>query len=599
MRRSMIALLLVSAVWVGCSSGREGWKKNDSQTFAPPDAGGEVDASCSGVSCSRDLRSVVDCRGDLVEECAADLACGNGKCVAPCTAAALNEGSVGCSFAIPGIISREIDGGSCYAFFVANNWTSPATLRLEYQGEEKSLDGAVWLPSVENGVVKHTKIDGPIPPGSGAVVFLAAEDRSGTKNWVGCPEGVKPIFDKPLAVFGTGIGHAMFVGADVPVSMYALYPYGGAPSVFPSATLLLPTTSFGTNYILMSSWGGKGDLFGKGVLSHPGTNKTQPGQPTIQIVALEDDTSIDLLPRVDVLGGPGIPAGPRGEVTNYRLQRGEVWQLTQGNELAGSVIETSKPVGVFGGQTAMNVPADIGYADADNSQIPPVSAWGREYAVLPAPNRTALMSRGTLKERDLSPIRLLAAANDTQLVYEPSRPDGAPARLEAGQLAVFFAHEPFIVRSQDTDHPFLAVALMTGADGSTSFMGDPETALAIPTDQWLDTYGFFSDFTYSSSSIFVTRRKVNGAFRDVTLDCAGVLTGWKPISDDYEWTYAELTRYGEPQKYAATACTDGAHRIHSEGPFSLTVWGMSTCASYAYPGGMGLRRISELNVPVH
>jgi hypothetical protein len=54
-----------------------------------------------------------------------------------------------------------------------------------------------------------------------------------------------------------------------------------------------------------------------------------------------------------------------------------------------------------------------------------------------------------------------------------------------------------------------------------------------------------------------------------------------------EWTYAELTRFGESQKYAGGTCADGAHRIQSEGPFSLTVWGMSQAASYAYPGARG------------
>ncbi len=596
MRRPIIAVLLVvSAAWFGCSSGREGWKKADTQTFEPDaGAGANVDVPCSGVSCSRDLRSVVDCSGEVVKQCGADQACGNGDCVDPCTSAALNEGSVGCSFAIPRSNDTSEGRGSCHALFVANNWTSPATIRLEYEGEEKSLDGAVWLPSVENGVVKHTKVEGPIPPGGGAVVFLSGLSNSRTP----CPEGVTPVFDKDPSVYGTGIGRAILVGSDLPVSMYAIHPYGGAKSYMPSATLLFPVTSFRQNYVLTSSWGGKGDVFGIGAIIPQGEGTSQSGQPTIQIVALEDDTSIDLLPKVDIIGGAGIPAGLRNEVASYRLQRGEVWQLTQERELTGSVIETSKPVGVFGGHTCLNVPGNVRACDADKTQIPPISAWGREYAVLPAPNRISLLTRGVENERDPSPIRIVAAANDTQLVYEPSRPAGAPERLDAGQLAVFFANEPFVVRSQDAGHPFLVAALMTGVLASSSNLGDPETSLAIAPDQWLDTYGFFSDFTYDSSSVFVTRRKVSGAFRDVSLDCAGVLTGWKPITDEYEWTYVELTRFGESQKYPGGTCTDGAHRIQSEGPFSITVWGMSQAASYAYPGGAGLRRITEVHVPV-
>jgi hypothetical protein len=93
---------------------------------------------------------------------------------------------------------------------------------------------------------------------------------------------------------------------------------------------------------------------------------------------------------------------------------------------------------------------------------------------------------------------------------------------------------------------------------------------------------------------------VNGGFYDVTLDCAGPLTGWKPVSEDYEWTFAELTRNLAPVTYASGTCTDGAHRVSSEGPFSMTVWGIDFAASYAYPGGTGLRVITNVRLtPPH
>ncbi|MDF2693095.1 MAG: hypothetical protein K0S65_1478, partial [Labilithrix sp.] len=227
------------------------------------------------------------------------------------------------------------------------------------------------------------------------------------------------------------------------------------------------------------------------------------------------------------------------------------------------------------------------------------SAWGHEYAVLPAPNRAAWVSQGAELGRDPSPIRIVGAADGTKLVYEPFRPEGAPDTLASGQLAVFFGQQPFVVRSQDETHPFYVAALMTGGATTSTAVGDPELAMAVPTDQWLDDYGFFSDFTYQFSAVFVTRRKVNGAFQDVKLDCAGVLTGWQSITPDYEWTYAELSRTGLPQKYPSGTCTDGAHRINSDGPFAMTVWGIAYFASYAYPGGTGLRRITKVQVPVH
>jgi IgGFc binding protein len=601
MRRSYLhILLLVSAGWIGCSSDR-GSFGNDrgSESFQDPDAGGGLDggdAGCSGLVCSRDLRSVLNCStGSVVMECPPDKACGSGECIEPCNAAAMNEGSVGCSFASPGPVVTNDSRGSCHAVFVANNWTTPATLQIEVQGETESLDGALWEPYVEGGVVKHRQLQGPIPPGSGAVVFVAADEsyKSTASLWIGCPEGVKPILDKDQSVYGSGIGHALFARTDVPVSMYSIFPYGGALSFTPSGTLLYPTTSFRTNYVVASSWGGRPDVFG--VSSATATR--EPGIPTLQFLATEDDTTIDFLPRVDIIGGNGVPSSPSHVVATYKLQRGEVLQLAQNNELVGSIAESSKPIAVFGGHTCMKVPADVGACDGENKQIPPLSAWGHEYAVLPAPNRSALI-HGTSISRETSVIRLVGAVNGTQLVYEPAPPALAPAKLDAGESVRFFTDQPFVVRSQDSEHPFYAVSVMTGADSAELRLGDPETAVAVPTDQWLDSYGFFADYSYQISSVFVTRRKSEGAFRDVELDCTGVLTDWKPIGADYEWTSVVLTRGGQAQTYPGGTCYDGAHRIHSAGAFSMAVWGVSTAASYSYPGGTGLRPVTPVHAPV-
>jgi len=596
--RRLLSLLsvVVAAGWAGCSSDRATWV-DGARDFGSTDAG--ADAGCPGFVCSRDLRSVRDCSGNVVEECGANQACGNGKCIAPCDAAAANEGSVGCSFAVPSPNNEANYGGrgSCFAVFVANNWTTPATLRLDHEGQQRSLDGAVWVPSVVDGVVKHTKLEGPIPPGGGAVVFVSNENTQ-APNWVACPPSVEPVFDKELSVYGTGIGRASFIGADVPVSMYAMYPYGGANGHFSSAMLLFPSTSFRKKYVVSSAWGGQSDGFGRGILPNSSVNAVQPGNPTLQIVAVEDETSIDLLPRVDIIGGGGVKPGGRNQIASYRLRRGEVLQLTQDNELVGAIVESNKPVGVFGGHTCLQVPSDVGYCDIENNQLPPVSAWGHQYVIMPAPNREELASRGKGKELDPSPIRFVGAANDTTLTYEPSRPKGAPETLALGELAVFFANEPFVVRSQDGTHPFYAASVMTGSLASSTELGDPEVAMQVPTDQWLDTYGFFADYSYLLSAVYVARRKVDGAFRDVNLDCAGPLTKWRTITPDYEWTYVELTRNRMPQSYPAGTCTDGAHRIWSDGPFSMTQWGLTVAGSYGYPGGTGLRPISDVDVPV-
>ena len=94
----------------------------------------------------------------------------------------------------------------------------------------------------------------------------------------------------------TSIYKAFHLRTDVPVSAYSLFPYGGAKSYLPAATLLLPTSSWSTNYVLVDGW------------------KANAGAPFVQIVAHEDDTEIRLRPQVDIRDGAGVSGAVRGPV---------------------------------------------------------------------------------------------------------------------------------------------------------------------------------------------------------------------------------------------------------------------------------------------
>lgn len=245
----------------------------------------------------------------------------------------------------------------------------------------------------------------------------------------------------------------------------------------------------------------------------------------------------------------------------------------------------------------MYVPSDVEACDLDTSQIPPLSTWGSEYAVVPPPNRSELLTNGVEHTPDPSMTRFVGAVNGTELVYEPYQPKGAPNTLQSGELAAVVTYEPFVVRSQDAAHPFFVMNVMTGYRASLKPLGDPEVAVTVPTAQWLDNYVFFSDATFPQSAGVVTRRKVGGLFRDVNLDCAGVLTDWRSITADFEWTIVQFSSLFKPRSYPGGTCTDGLHRMGSDGPFELHVWGLGKASSYEYSGGAGLRAATEVNVP--
>src|SRR6185312_16063541 len=108
--------------------------------MAPPD--GATPDGCSP-PCSADLHKVLDCDGTVVRTCPSDTGCSPGnQCVPPCDSATANHTSIGCEYyAIdPDGASNVPDApmptqsvaGSCYAVFLANTWTAPVTVHVDY-----------------------------------------------------------------------------------------------------------------------------------------------------------------------------------------------------------------------------------------------------------------------------------------------------------------------------------------------------------------------------------------------------------------------------------------------------------------------------------
>ncbi len=133
--------------------------------------------------------------------------------------------------------------------------------------------------------------------------------------------------------------------------------------------------------------------------------------------------------------------------------------------------------------------------------------------------------------------------------------------------------------------------------------GDPEFVNVIPPAQYLSSYIFFTDPTYL---VFVRKKGNDNAFHDVTLDCAGVLTGWQNIdaAGTYQYTRADL-QTGNFAKVGS--CDNGRNSAHSDVPFALTVWGWGTNAaaatqfseavSYGYPAGASVQPINTVVIP--
>lgn len=551
-------------------------------------AGGDIGLGGQGVggacarSCAADLKGVLDCNGALVETCGGDQACLNGACTNdPCGAAEAAKSSYGCDYwaVKPDLIP---DGkGACFGVYVANTWDVPVHITVTRGGQPLPGASFIYLPQGQGQNITYAPYDPNtgVPVGQVALVFLSHEDPA-PAYVPACPQPAG--MNAESGVLGTGIGQAFHIETDRPVVAYSILPYGGGPSAATSATLLLPTSAWDTNYIAVNAY--------------PKSQVVGNAQPSLDILAYQDGTDVTILPKVAIVGGSGVAAGAANVPITYQLQAGQYLQLSQDQELSGSPIQSNNPIGVWGAASCLSVPVTEVACDSAHQQIPPVRALGNEYVGVRYRDRAAMPGE------DTPPWRLVGAVDGTQLTWIPAPPAGAPTTLNLGDVAEFAATGPFVVRSQDDMHPFYLAQYMTGANYYGE--GDPEWVNVIPIAQYLTDYVLFTDPTYSETELVVTRRRsqIDGTFADVILDCAGVLAGWEAIGD-YEFMRIDLVT-GDFMNVGA--CSNGLHVMGSDVPFGVTVWGWGSYAatayqtsyvSYAYPAGASVQAINEVVVP--
>jgi IgGFc binding protein len=593
---SLLGATAIVLIIAACST-RDGFVEPN-LTF---DRDAAAPAEACGVHCSRDLKQVLNgCPGkeEIVVQCNPDQGCGNsGTCVDACTASELTKGSAGCDFWTVQPPTPTEGRGACFAAMVANTWDRPVAITADFGSAPLDISTATYTVSRIGSDPVYTQLTGPLPVGQVAVVFLGHDKTVfDPERATRCPEEPALTFD--AALHATGLGKAFHIKTDAPVSAYSMYPYGGADSAIVSATLLLPVSSWTQNYIAVSPFD-FGTVF-------------QPRKRSLQIVAKEDNTDVTIKPTTDIAARGGIAGAAEGVAQTWTLSKGQVLQFVQAS-LSGSPIETTHPVAVFGGAECSFLPTP--YCDTLQQQIPPSAEWGTEYAVVPFRPRMDSVSPDA---REQVPYSIVGAADGTNLTYEPSRPLDAPETLASGETANFITDQIFVVKSQDSEHPFHVNVYMTSStygggvygppqpgDGFDFYSarpklsGDPDFVNVPPADQYLDRYVFFTDFTYPETTLTLVRRKTATGFVPVELECAGPIDGWQPLgsSGEYEFAWVTLTSGFLPQKFAKGECSYGRQEAHSTGPFAVTVWGTGFDVSYGYVGGTGLRPINNAVPP--
>lgn len=593
---TLSVLLVVIGLGAACGSERSSFEPGSSPLPGDPLArdgglaGGSLGEGGPSVTdpkgaCSGDLRSTIDAVGTL-HECPADQGCAAGKCVPACEAAAASKASFGCDYVVATPSFFPGAASPCFAIFVANNWPRPVTIRVERDGQSHDVTKFGRIPvNGQDETAWPAVPSAGLPAGQVAVLFMSSDPRSKHPDSgapLTCP--VAPALPEATAVAGSGRGKAWHLTTSAPVTAYDILPYGGAKSFLPSAELLFPTTAWGTNYVA--------------VLPPRGSSRPQWGQ----VVATQADTEITLLPTLPLPAGAGgsPPAFPAGVASKLMLGAGEYVQWQESGEMSGTILQASKPFAFTGGQGYQCYRSRTsigGGCDSSHQMIPPVQALGTTYAIAPYATR-----RSTGQDESI-PYRFVGLVDGTTLVYSPPVP-GAPTTLEAGQIADFEATGAFTVSAQDEAHPLSVGQLMSGChvdpmptdplEAQLQCLGDEDYVTVLPPAQFLSRYVFFTDPSYRTTSLTFVRRKTKAGFQDVSLECMGKITGWKPLgtAGDFEFAHVDIKRNG----VQSGACDNGGQRAESEGPFGVTVWGLDRAASYGYPAGGNLAPINRVVV---
>lgn len=531
--------------------------------------------------CSGDLRSIIDEAGVVLSTCGDSEGCAAGGCVPACEAAAASRGSIGCDYTIATPAFHHDILPPCFSVFIANNWPAAVNVEVSYEGQSYDVTKFGRIPSAGSPPTSWPAVSAQgILPGEVAVLFLSDDPASMNGSALTCPIAPAIRRNKGTAAVGTARGTAWKIKSSLPVTAYDIIPFGGAPSFLPSATLILPTSSWGKNYL--------------GIVPPKGTNSLPQWA---QVVALEDGTTVDVLPSVNLPAGPGVPAATKGAKASYSLKAGEFVQWVDTGEMSSTVIQANKAVAFTGGhemQCYRSATSIDGGCDSGHQMIPPVQAMGFEYAVAPYKTRFPTNAEESIV------YRIVGAADGTQLTFNPAV-SGADTTLSAGQTVDFEASGSFVVKSQDANHPFYVGQTMggsglLGAVPGISPLGDDDFVNVLPPAQFLAKYVFFTDPSYKTTTLTVVRRKAGSSFKDVKLAClTAPISGWKPVggSGDYEFAHVTLVSDGQGQG----GCKNGPQVAESTGPFGVTVWGMDVDASYAYPAGGNVAPINSVVVP--
>ncbi|NUP12228.1 MAG: hypothetical protein HOW73_39785 [Polyangiaceae bacterium] len=538
-------------------------------------------------------------------------ACRGGECKQLCNDALAFKSNVGCEYWAVDLDNANVDATSNaaaqqFAVVVSNPQPDvPVVVRIE---QDDSLPGTANDP--------HVIAEATIAPLNLQVFKLGPREVDGS------PEGE---FDTGTHTALTRHGYR--VSTDFPVVAYQFNPLENVSVFSNDASLLYPREALTSDASsLVRSYVVLGWPQTIAATDDPDTN-FNPLDPThlrsfLTIVGTREETLVRVIPSTTVVPGGPVAMTEPGGMIDVTLGAFDVLNLETGDfaaDFSGTEIFADGPVAVFSGSEAADAPHFDKLsqrrccADHLEEQVAPIRTAGTTFAIPHSPNRgDAVKAAGADVKPIIEPeyVRFIAT-HDQGAVIETTlpAPDDHIELATAGAMAEVRVFSDFLATSSD---PVL-VAQVNASQQAGSVTksgypgGDPSLLFIPPIEQWRPDYVFLTPDKYAfdfvvviapfGATVLLDDQPLGPETCEVTpadgLDAATRGTE-NPTHVVYrcQLSFPTIDSSIDPPIIAVGTQNDGVHRIVSNTPVSIIVYGWDAFVSYAYAGGTELREIA-------
>lgn len=562
-------------------------------------------------ACGGDGFDIVLCRSDgsgldAVARCQPEqgLVCGGGQCANACDVAQSTRTYEGCDYWAVDLDNAVVaDQGAAaaqqYAVVVTNPLEVPATVTVEVND---ALPGEA--PLIRQ--VAEVHLARVVGGGDLAIINLDAREVDGSSD--------PRLNDGPGTFLSSRAYH---VRSTAPIIAYQFNPLDNVNVFSNDASLLLPSASLDRDYNVLS-W--------PETLARTNDADTNGGinlRAFLTIVGGEEQTSLSVTVTTGVIPGGGIPAALPGDTLTFTIGPYDVINLETGGfnaDFTGSQVHADKPVAVFTGSEASDVPFFTTFAMRDccadhlEEQLFPTSALGTQFVAVKTPLRTKYVREAgfdvALKTDEPEYWRILAVRNNTEVTTNLLPPNDHFS-LSSGDFVTFATTGDFFV---DSNLPisfgqFPASQQTTGIPSTINGVrvpgGDPSFILVPPIEQWRNKYVFLTPNKYAFDFFLAAMPATSHLIFDGDdlqvvntrceyVDAGSVNVGGNPIPTDYVAVRCPLSNPQAGDLLNPANQNDGRHVLESADgqKFGLIIRGWDSFVGYGYPAGADVRAIN-------